>query len=90
MQGERWVNSAIMVNNARALGQMTRHGIADTGGKAAASNEKLLLRILPTASGQFEYFRNLMTNLKEDIAEKDYRRLLTDYLNRFVEIAERN
>jgi len=31
-----------------------------------------------------------MTNLKEDIAEKDYRRLLTDYLNRFVEIAERN
>src|SRR5437899_859900 len=29
-EGDRWVNASIMVHNARAIGQMTRHGIEDT------------------------------------------------------------
>jgi hypothetical protein len=85
---DRWVNVGIMVNNARALGQMRRHRITDTGGKAKASNEKLLNRMPPAASNQFPHFMNLMANLKEGITEADYRQLLTDYLNEFIEIAE--
>ncbi len=85
---DRWANAAIMAENARAIAQLARHGIEDSGGRAAAMNERFLARIFPAMSGQFEYFRNLMTNLKEDITEKDYRRLLTRYLKRFVEVAE--
>lgn len=85
---DRWVNSAIMVNNARAIGQMRRHGISDAGGKADATNQRLLHAISPAAAKQFEYFMNLMMTLKEDITEEDYRRLLTDYLNKFLKIAE--
>src|SRR6267143_1769523 len=87
---DRWVNASIMVHNARALGQMTRHGIKDTGGKAAESNRKFLSRMPPTASSQFPFFQDLMINLKENVTRDQYRKLLADYLNRFVEVAEKN
>jgi hypothetical protein len=87
---DRWVNASIMVHNARAIGQMTRHGIADTGGKAVDSNKKFLSRMPQTVASQFPYFQNLMINLKENMTRDQYRKLLTDYLNRFLEVAEKN
>jgi len=87
---DRWVNASIMVHNARALGQMTRHGIEDTGGRAAESNRRFLSRMPPSASRQFPYFQDLMTNLKENVTRDQYRKLLAEYLNRFLEIAEKN
>jgi len=87
---DRWVNASTMVHNARALGQMTRHGIEDTGGKAAESNKRFLSRIPPTASNLFPYFEDLMINLKENVTKDQYRKLLADYLNRFLEVAEKN
>ncbi len=86
---DRWVNSAIMVNNARALGQMKRHRIEDVGNKASTSSMKFLSQIPPSTSRQFEYFRNMMTNLKEEITEEEYRGLLSDYLRRFLEKVEK-
>ncbi len=62
--------------------------MSDTGGKAEASNERLLRAISFTAARRFEYFKNLMMTLKEDIAEEECQRLLTDYLNKFLSIAE--
>ncbi len=85
---DRWVSSAIMVNNARALSQMKRHRIEDIGDKALASSMKFLTQIPPSTSRQSEYFRNVMTNLEEKITEEKYTDLLTDYLGRFLEIAE--
>ena len=87
---DRWVNTSIMVHNARAIGQMTRHSIEDTGGKAADSNKRFLSRMPPTAASQFEYFQELMINLKENMTKDQYRKLLADYLNRFLEVAEKN
>ena len=82
---DRWMNAAILVHNARALGQMKRHGIDDTGGKAAAANKKFLSQISPKMAGNFPYFMNLMVNLKENMTRDQYRELLVDYLNRFAE-----
>ncbi|SRR5712692_418819 len=87
---DSWVNVSIMVHNARALGQMTRHGIEDTGGKAADSNKRFLSRVPSTDASQFQYFRDLMVNLKENMTRDQYRKLLGDYLNRFLELAEKN
>ncbi len=87
---DRWVNASIMVHNARALGQMTRHGIKDTDGKAADSNKRFLSRMPPAALSQFPHFQDLMINLKEDMTREQYRKLLADYLNRFLEVAEKN
>jgi len=87
---DRWVNASIMVHNARAIGQMTRHGIEDTSGKAADSNKRFLSQIPQAAASQFQHFQELMVNLKENMTRDQYRKLLADYLNRFLEVAERN
>lgn len=87
---DRWVNAAIMANNARALAQMKRHRIEDVGGRAHASNEKLLPQLPATTSHQFPYFMNLMTNLEENITEDAYRNLLKDYLGKFLEMTKTN
>ncbi len=87
---DRWVNASIMVHNARAIGQMTRHSVEDTGGKAAESNKRFLSRMPPTLASQFPYFRDLMINLKENMTRGQYRKLLADYLDQFLEVAEKN
>ena len=87
---DRWVNASIMVHNARALGQMTRHGIEDTGGKAADSNRRFVSQMAPSVASQFRYFQDLMVNLKENMTRGQYRKLLADYLNRFLEVAEKD
>jgi len=90
MGRDRWVNASIMVHNARAIGQMTRHNIEDTGGKAADSTRRFLSQMPPTTASRFPYFRDLMVNLKENMTREQYRKLLADYLNRFLEVAEKN
>src|SRR5207244_9969195 len=69
---DHWVNASIMVHNARAIGQMTRHGIEDTGGKAADSNKRFLSQMPPTTSSHFPYFQDLMVNLKENMTRDQY------------------
>ena len=83
----RWENAWTLANNARAIAQMARHGVADTGGRGAALNERFLSQMKPSARGHFEYFRNLLANLKEPITEEEYRAFLVDYLGRFIEVA---
>ena len=87
---DRWVNASIMANNARAIGQMIRHQIEDTGDKAAAMNERFLSLTSPEISTQYEYFLNTLTNLKEAITQEEYRILLSEYLSRFLETTEMN
>src|SRR2546428_971321 len=87
---DSWMNASTMVHNARAIGQMTRHGIEDTGGKAVDSNRRFLSQMPPTAASQFRYFKDLMVNLKENMTRDQYQKLLADYLNRFLEVAEKN
>jgi len=83
----RWENAWSLANNARAIAQLERHGVADTGGRAAALNDRLVSRMGPAARGHFEYFRNVLANLKEEITEDEYRELLIEYLGRFCETA---
>jgi hypothetical protein len=85
---DRWANAWLVANNARAIAQMARHGVPDIDGVADAANRKLLSRLPPAAAQEFEYFRDLLANLREDLTLGEYRRLLVDYLTRFVELAE--
>jgi hypothetical protein len=69
---------------------MARHKVEDTGGRAQQANKKFLSQISPRIAGRFEYFRNLLENLREDMTPAQYKALLADYLGKFLEIAERN
>jgi oligoribonuclease (3'-5' exoribonuclease) len=87
---DSWTNASIMTHNARAIAQMARHRVEDTGGKAEHTNRRFLSQVSPQVAGRFEYFRNLLQNLREDMTAEEYRALLADYLRQFLEIAERN
>ncbi len=87
---ERWANTAIMVDNARALGQMRRHRFEDTGGKGEGANKRFLEQVSPKIAAKYPYFLNLIVNLREDLTEEGYRMLLTEYLNTFIRTAEEN
>ncbi len=87
---DRWMNASIMAHNARGIAQMARHRVEDTDDKGTMANQRFLSQIPASMASQFEYFRNLLENLKENITEAEYRNLLDGYLNRFVELTEKN
>lgn len=86
---DRWVNTSIMAHNARAIAQMKRHGIQDTGERAGSENQVFLEGVSPDIAGEFDYFRDTLTNLREDMTANEYRKLLAEYLDRFVGIAKK-
>jgi hypothetical protein len=85
---DRWLNLSIMEKNARAISQMRKQGIPDTGDRAASFNERFLELLPAEMSRHYEYFEKLLSNLKEDMSEEAYRSFLTDYLNKFVKVAD--
>ena len=86
---DRWVNASTMAHNARAIAQMNRHGIEDVGGRAAKANQLFLGEVPPDIAKESDFFRNTLVNLREDMTESDYRKLLAAYLDRFARIAEK-
>src|SRR5437763_14159079 len=85
-----WVNTSIMVHNSRAVAQLARHRVEDKGDKADRANQRFLAQVSPGIAEKFDFFRKLLGNLGEGITEDEYRGLLAEYLNQFLEAAERN
>src|SRR5437660_6242408 len=73
---DSWINASIMTHNARAIAQMARHRVEDTGVLAEQANKSFLSQVSPSVAGRFEYFRNLLQNLREDMQAEAYRALL--------------
>jgi len=86
---DSWINASIMTHNARAIAQMARHGVEDIDGRAEQANKRFLSQVTPRVAGRFEYFRNLLENLREDMTGEEYRKLLADYLSQFLDVAEK-
>ncbi len=84
---DRWTNTSLMAHNARAIAQMKRHRIEDIGGRAAKANQSFLDQVSPDVAREFDYFGNTLANLREDITASEYRKLLSEYVDRFVGIA---
>ncbi len=87
---DSWINASIMTHNARAIAQMARHRVEDIGGRAEQANKRFLSQVSLRVSGRFEYYRNLLQNLREDMTAEQYRKLLADYLSQFLGVAEKN
>ena len=85
-----WTNASTMTHNARAIAQMARHKVEDTEGRAAQANQRFLAEVSPNIAKQFDYFRNTLENLQENMTASQYRQLLAEYLDRFLATAENN
>jgi len=87
---DRWVNASIMAHNARAIAQMTRQQIKDTGEKGARANQRFLAEIPPEIAKKFDFFRNQLVNMRDDITEDQYRAFLAEHLNQFMQATTKN
>ena len=85
---DRWVNASIMTHNARAVAQMTRHRIDDVENRGEQANKRFLSRVSPSVAKNFDFFRDALANMREDITDREQTAFLTQYLNRFLETAE--
>ena len=85
-----WNNASTMAHNARAIAQMTRHHVEDTDERAAKANQTFLEQVSPRIASQFDYFTDTLVNLRENMTAAEYRKLLAEYLGRFLKVAENN
>jgi hypothetical protein len=85
---DKWLNIGVMLNNSFAISNLTRHKIVDIDNQAENKIQKFLSQINPSMKKEFTYFRNFMTNLKENPAETQFKKDLTEYLTRTIKLAE--
>jgi hypothetical protein len=85
---DSWENASIMAHNARAMAQMERHHIEDIDNRATRASQTFLKQVSPSIAKEFDYFRNTLLNLKENMTGNEYRTLIADYLDRFLQITK--
>jgi hypothetical protein len=81
-----WLNIGIMLDNCFALSSMIRHNVPDVNNQAENKVQKFLTQTNERMKKEFPYFKDFMTNLKENITEKEFEKNLTDYLIRIVKL----
>ena len=82
-----WLNIGIMLDNCFALSNMIRHNVPDINNQAENKVEKFLSQTNERLKEEFTYFKDFMTNLKENITEKEFEEDLTAYLMKIIELA---
>lgn len=83
---ERWVNASILLSNAFAISNLERHHVEDVGARMKTANEMFLSKLDEPFREEFSYFRTLMTNLKEDVKEQEFKDGLLAYVDRFLQL----
>jgi len=83
---DRWQNVGIMLNNCFAISNLARHKIPDIDNQAENAVQRFLSRVSERMRSEFAYFRNLMTNLKEDVTREQFEKDLTEYLTRITQL----
>jgi hypothetical protein len=78
-----------MLNNCFAFSNLTRHKIKDTEGKVEKAVEQYLSQTDEDMKEAHLYFRDFMTNLKENVSEQKFEKDLTEYLNKIVKLTKK-
>lgn len=83
----RWVNAAILVSNAFAVASLERRGLLEgVKGEMAARNQPFLRRVGEPLAGSFESLLEVLTNLREDLDQTEFRDLAANFLSDFVRL----
>ena len=76
-----------MLNNSFALSNMERHSVPDVNFRGRDANLKFLYGINHEAAEYFGYFNRLMVTMQEDITEKDFKKLMKEYVQTFLKVS---
>jgi len=86
---ERWLNIGTLLNNCFAISNLKRHNIPDIDNQAENKVQKFLSQTDDRMKTEFGWFRNFMTNLKENTIEQEFEKYLIEYLTRIKGLAEK-
>lgn len=85
---DRWENAEKLLSAAFAQGNLKRHGIADTGGKVAKAIEKFLEKCDKRVAEKYFFFNEFMVQMPENVTEKEFEKMLTQYLSEFLKLTK--
>lgn len=86
----RWLNVTTMLNNCFAISNLTRHNIPDINNRAEKKIREFLYQTDQAMQREFPWFRDFMTNLKENPSQDQFEKDLTVYLTRAIKLAKQN
>lgn len=83
---QSWVNADYLLSAAFAQANLERHKVKDKDEKVANAVDDFLSKIDKTQAEKYAFFKNFMVNLPEKVTEKEFERLLIQYLSEFLKL----
>jgi hypothetical protein len=84
---DSWINASSVLSAAFAQSNLYRHNVKDEEGKVEKAVAEFLSQIDKRQAEKYEFFKNFMVKLPEKVTEKEYEKLLINYLSEFLKIA---
>lgn len=85
---DRWTNAEYLLSSAFAEANLERHTMEDKGGKVEKAIQDFLSKIDKKQAKKFSFFKNFMVNLPEKVSEKEFEKLLIEYLGEFMKLTK--
>lgn len=85
---DKWNNAEGMVSAAFAKSNLERHGIPDTKDIVGRTMEAYLKELDPLLLPHFFFFVDFLTHLPANPAEKEFRKMMEMYFEKFVELTK--
>ncbi len=83
---DRWENAEKLLSAAFAEGNLKRHHIKDTDDLIQKAIQEFLTQCEPKVASEYDFFRDFMVNLPKELTEKEFEKLLTTYLSKFLKL----
>ena len=83
---DQWINAGYLLSAAFAQANLHRHNVKDKGGLVENAVKIFLSQVSPTMAVKYDFFKNLMINLPEKVTEKEYEKILINYLAEFLKL----
>ena len=84
----RWLAAHAMLGNARSLAQLDRMGLKAAFERASKRNGLFLAKLPKEMAREFPYFCKLLRDLREKTTDAAFQKLMAQYMQRFVAVAE--
>jgi len=83
-----WTNAGYLLSSAFAEANLKRHHIVDTDKKVAKAIQEFLSHCDKRLVEKYEYFKDFMVDLPEEVTDKEFEKLLIGYLSEFVKLTK--
>jgi hypothetical protein len=83
---QSWMNADSLLSAAFAQANLERHKVEDVDGKVEKAVADFLSKIDKKQAEKYAFFKEFMVNLPEEVAQKEFEKLLIQYLSEFLKL----